>query len=250
MQTEPLWHDATTPFEDPLPSRDGGSAWSQLPPIALDSEALCANGILTRRSLPESRPFDALRTRTRQRMHAAGWRRLAICSPKPEGGASTVALNLAFSFARKTEDRIVSIEANLAAPSHLRILAQPPRDVSIVRMFEGRENFAAVGVRAGPALAMAFATHPRDDDSDILQGSGLRAALDRLDSTYAPSLMVFDAPPLLEGDAAMSLLEIVDCALIVARADRVTRDELDLAERLISEQTNLIGIVLNGCRFA
>ncbi len=117
-------------------------------------------------------------------------------------------------------------------------------------MFEGREGFGEVGVRAGRSLAMAFATHPRDDQSDILQASTLPTALDRLEAEFAPSFTVFDAPPLLEGDAALSLLEHVDCALIVAPADRVTRDEIDLAERLASEQTNLIGIVLNGCRFA
>lgn len=250
MQIEPVREEAPDVFVDPLPPRAEASAWSCLPPIALDSDALRANAIYARRSCPQSRPIDALRTRTRHRMQAAGWRRLAICSPTPGGGASTVAMNLAFSFARRSEDRTVSIEANLAAPSHLRMLSQLPRELSTVRMFEGREGFGAVGVRAGPSLAMAFATHPRDDQSDILQASTLPAALDRMDAEFTPSITVFDAPPLLEGDAAMSLLEHVDCVLIVARADRVTRDQIDLAERLASEQTNLIGIILNGCRFA
>ena len=42
----------------------------------------------------------------------------------------------------------------------------------------------------------------------------------------------------------------VDCALILAEADRTTTAQIDLAERQVSELTNVMGVVLNKCRYA
>ena len=61
--------------------------------------------------------------------------------------------------------------------------------------------------------------------------------------------MIFDMPPMLVSDDAMAFMGQVDCVLIVAAAETTTINEIDRCERELAAQTNVLGVVLNKCRY-
>lgn len=66
----------------------------------------------------------------------------------------------------------------------------------------------------------------------------------------APDVVIFDLPPMLANDDVAAFLPNVDCAILVVAAEQTTRAEVDLCERELSQKTNLLGVVLNKCRYA
>ena len=61
--------------------------------------------------------------------------------------------------------------------------------------------------------------------------------------------MIFDMPPLLVGDDALAFIGHVDCVLLVAAAETTTIKEIDTCERELAAHTNVLGVVLNKCRY-
>ena len=75
------------------------------------------------------------------------------------------------------------------------------------------------------------------------------SVLAEIESNYQPDIVLIDTPPLMANDDSHGLLEMVDCALLVVAAERTPMERVDVAERQLSELTNVMGIVLNRCRY-
>jgi Mrp family chromosome partitioning ATPase len=56
-------------------------------------------------------------------------------------------------------------------------------------------------------------------------------------------------PPMLGSDDMQAFAGKVDCVLLVAAAESTTIDEIDRCERDLASQTNVLGVVLNKCRY-
>ncbi|MBE9640439.1 CpsD/CapB family tyrosine-protein kinase [Salipiger mangrovisoli] len=240
----------------PQPAAGGQveTAWRTLPELRLDSRSLKRNRIVTLHATPEATPFDMLRTRTLRTMLDNGWRRLAITSPTPSCGKSTVALNLALSIARQSATRTVEIEMDMRRPSQDALLGQRPgREAggqSVEKLLTGELAFAEAGRRVGQGLALATSSTPVRNASDILLGESVARALQAIETTYQPQIMLFDMPPVFSTDDTMAFMRHVDCVLIVAAAERSTIAEIDRCERELASQTNVLGVVLNKCRLS
>lgn len=224
-----------------------GDLWQALPEIALDRGALIHERILSQSASDDSAPFDVLRTKILYQMRQNGWRRLAITSPLPQCGKSTAAVNLALALGRQPELRTMLLDFDLRAPTVAQKLgiAQPP---SITPLLRGERSFADHACRIGPNLALALSGVPDTDPTRLLMADTTRNALDQIQASYQPDLMIFDLPSILIGDDARAFLQHVDCALILVRADQTRYGDFDSCEREVGEYTNVLGVVLNGYR--
>jgi len=54
---------------------------------------------------------------------------------------------------------------------------------------------------------------------------------------------------MLVSDDAMAVMGQIDCVLIIAAAESTTIKEIDRCERELATQTNVLGVVLNKCRY-
>ena len=54
---------------------------------------------------------------------------------------------------------------------------------------------------------------------------------------------------LLGVDDAMAVMGQMDCVLLIAAAEKTTAKELDICEREAASQSNILGVVLNKCRY-
>lgn len=241
---------AASPRHAAVAAPDAGTdaMWAKVPRAELRPKRLRSRRIVAFEGGGAAAEFDRLRTRILQKMTAEGWTRLGIVSPTAQNGKSTVAANLAFSIARQSHLRAMLLELDLRRPG-LGFALGLPRSLDLSRVLAGegalgdhavrlRENLIAGPSRPVPGGAAEFLQDP--------------AVLDRLDGIardYAPSVMLFDMPPMIASDDVIGFLSNVDCAVIVAAAGTTTLSEIDVCEREVAERTSVLGVVLNKCRF-
>lgn len=223
-------------------------AWAALQDVEPNLDYLTRNRVVTHANSREATPFDILRTKIVLQMRKHGWRRLVITSATPTCGKSTIAANLAFGLSRQSDIRAVLLEIDLRNPSLRKILGMdPPRDVS--RVLTGEISFAEQAIRLGDHVALCLAKRGTLDPTRVLFSQQAESVLAGIEADYEPDIVIFDTAPVLVSDDTRAFLSQVDCALIVACAERTTIAQIDTCEREIAEQTNVLGVVLNQTRF-
>ncbi len=240
---EPAAAPAATPASSAAPA-----LWAALTPFVPDPRLLVRNRIVAAEGGREAVPFDVMRTRLLQQMRANNWRRVAITSPTAACGKSMIALNLAFALARQPDIRTLLCELDLRRPS-LSATIGLREPLNFARVIEGRAPFADHARRVGDNLGLALNRGPVKNPAELLHSPTVAEALDRIEADYDPTLMIFDMPPLLVSDDALAFLGQVDCAILVAAAEVTTIKEIDTCERELAAQTNVLGVVLNKCRY-
>lgn len=237
----------------PRPAPQSGAdrvreAWAGLTGFDPDPDHLQARRIVTLGHGTEATEFDKLRTRMLQKMQAHKWTRVAITSPDPASGKSTITLNLGFSLARQPSLRTMICEIDLKRPALAQILGAE-RKMDFSRVLSGIDPFADHAIRLRPNLAAGLVGHPVKESAELLQGPQVGQVLDAVEAEYAPDIMLFDMPPLTVSDDTIGFADKVDCALIVAAAGSTTVEEIDACERDLAERTEVLGVVLNKCRY-
>ena len=222
-----------------------GDPWAALEEITLDPRVLLRERIVTRtKSDPAHIAFDALRTRLLKALHDNGWSRVAITSPTKGCGKTMVACNLAFSLARQPETRCMLIDLDLRAPQVAQRLGQ--REAQAIEPYligevAPRDYFR----RSGANLAIGFNGARVWNAAELVQSSRVAATLAATLDLFRPNIVVFDMPPMLTSDDVLAFLPNVDGVLLVAGGGETKASEIEECERLMAEQTNFLGVVLN-----
>lgn len=162
---------------------------------------------------------------------------LAVISPNPDEGRTSVALGLAAAACRRGAAVIV-IEADLRAPAFGRLLGLPqgpglsdylagaasPRDVIHVvpvagdRQDDGGERASFVCVAAGSR---------REEPVELLSGSRFRALGEQLRRVY--DLVIYDTPPLLAAPEALLVAARAEGGVLCARSGSTRAEEVSEA---------------------
>lgn len=239
----------TTSPADPLrQAHDISRQWMALPSVTILPKLMEQNRIPAFAGGPEATSFDMLRTRLMQQMAQNGWKRLAITSPGPGCGKTTLALNLAFALSRRADLRTILAEVDLRRPSAQKVIGQR-HSHSFADVLAGRAAFADNAFRHGPNLIFATNEAASRTAADALHGDKVAAVLSQVEAEFDPSVWIFDMPPMLANDDALAFAGQVDCAVILAAAEMTSTKELDKCERELATQTNVLGVILNKCRY-
>lgn len=240
---------APAPVRPWASSEAGATAaiWEELPLVDLSPGVLRRHRIVSREATREATPFDLLRTKIVLQMEQNGWTRLAITSPEPDSGKTTLACNLALGLGRQSSMRSMLFDFDLGSPSvheffDLRMRYGLPDVLSDAVAFDKQ------AVRVTKNVAVSISPTPERDPTQYLMMDRTAEFLDEVQRDYAPDIMIFDLPSALSSDKALAFLKNVDCALIVALAERTRFRKLDLCETEVAENTNVLGVALNGCR--
>ena len=191
--------------------------------------------------------FRLLRTQVLMQMRQNGWRTLAVTSPNKGAGKSTIALNLAMSFAMEADYTALLVDADL-------------RDPDIRHMLELEPGSGLVDYLLGDAALEDLLIHPKIGNLVVLPGgapvantaelmrSPMMADMIReMRGRYHDRLIVFDVPPILAGADTLALSAYMDATILLVEECKTLRDDIERSCELVSS-SNLIGIVLNKSR--
>ena len=224
------------------------TAWDAIPLITPSMKRLRAQRIVTLDRGRDAVHFDKLRTRMMQQMQANNWRRVAITSPTMHSGKTTIALNLAFSLSRQVRSRVILSEMDLRKPS-LRQILRVETERDFAEVINGNAFFEDNAIRVRQNLVVGMLQSPLSHPAERLQDARRSETLDAIEEKYDPTVMMFDMPPFQVSDDVMAFADKVDCMMIVAAAERTKMSELDACEREVSNVSNVLGVVLNKCRY-
>ena len=232
----------------PAPRQPVEEAWGALAPFKLNRAGLRRQRVVATEAGRDAAPYDLLRTKIIHQAQINDWCRVAIVSPDMAAGKTTTLANLAFSFERQRDMRVICLDLDLRRPTLHKVLTQKP-DHSMADVLEGRVRFAEHGLRLGERVGFGLNNGPSPNPSEILLSRAARDVLDGIEQDYAPDLTFFDISPLNASDDNIAFLQNVDCAVIIAAAESTPMNRIDQAERQVAELTNVMGIVLNKCRY-
>lgn len=223
--------------------------WQSLPEVALPDGHAQRYRITALMGGRDAAPYDMLRSRIVRMMKEKSWSRLAITSPEASCGKSTVSLNLALSLARQRDLKVMLLDLDLRRPSLHRTLGCNP-EKSLHEYLDGSAEFEQCAVRMGENLIVGLNASASRRPSELLQSQVSRDALDAVERRWRPDIVIFDMSPMLASDDNVGFLGNVDCALLIAAAESTTLPNIDICEKEIAQLTNVLGVVLNKCRYA
>ncbi|MBC7179593.1 MAG: exopolysaccharide biosynthesis protein, partial [Roseovarius sp.] len=218
----------------PPASQSAEEAWAALAPFKLNRAALKQQRVVAAETGRDAAPYDLLRTKIIHQAQVNKWHRIAIVSPDTGAGKSTTLANLAFSFERQRDMRVMCLDLDLRRPALHRILKQKP-DHSMAEILDGHVRFAEHGLRLGERVGLGLNNGPAPNPSELLLSRATRDALDGIERDYAPDLTFFDISPLNASDDNIAFLQNVDCAVIIAAAESTPMSRIDQAERQVAE---------------
>ncbi|MDW9806997.1 chromosome partitioning protein [Sinorhizobium meliloti] len=233
------------------PRAGSETIWERLTPLRSDSRRLARNRIVTTTSRPNPAhaAFDIIRTKLLQELTRHNWTTVAITSPTANCGKTVVGLNLAFSLANQKECRTVLVDLDLKRPQLANALGiEAPQ--SIEKFLKGEIDISDLFLRHGNNLAIGANRQSVSFSAELLQSRETVRVLEEMRQRMSPHVILFDMPPMLFNDDVLAFLPNVDCAILVVAAEQSTLEEVDVCEQELSERTNVLGVVLNKCRFS
>lgn len=188
--------------------------------------------------------YKMLRTQVLQRMTANSWNALAVTSSMAADGKSLTAINLAISLARELHHTVLLVDMDLRNPSiHKYFGLVPAKGISDCLL----HDVPLVEALINPGIERLVVLPGREsieNSSELLASPAMGRLVHELKSRYPSRIVLFDLPPILAADDALSFSPFVDAFLLVIRDGQTTRGALEQAIQIMNGVT-LLGSVLN-----
>lgn len=189
--------------------------------------------------------YRMLRTQVLQRLDAHAWRSIAIFSPGAEDGKTTTAINLAVSLASDRLHTVLLVDFDFKRPTLASCFGLTPQ-AGADDALNGRAPVAQClyHPEGFDRLVLLPARATLNKSSEMLAGPNSRQLVAELRARYPDRIIIFDLPPVLNADDALSFAPLVECGLVVAAEGRTRRNDLVRTIELLNK-TPLVGTVLN-----
>jgi protein-tyrosine kinase len=186
--------------------------------------------------------FRVLATRLAHMQNKRRLQKLLITSAAVDEGKSVVTANLALTLARRPNERILLVEADLRRPTVSDLFSSTPLR-GITEWSEGKLPIedALHQVQDRPLWILA-AGKPVDDPLPLLESQRFAKLIDTLGQSF--DWVLFDATPMFPMADATSLSRLSDGVLVVVREGFTRRKVLNKAIESI-EKSKLLGVVFN-----
>lgn len=169
---------------------------------------------------------------------------LAVTSPNPGDGKTTVATALATGLAR-LDARVLLIDADMRRPRVAAQLGVPDTGPGLTEVLEGRISAAEAAVLHQPATLSVIPTRPHHDAGNLL-ARRLPQVLTDVREQY--DIVVVDIPPVLATDDALVVTVMCDGVLLVVDRGSPEASVEAATSTLLGLKVRVIGAVLNRAR--
>jgi capsular exopolysaccharide synthesis family protein len=191
-----------------------------------------------------SEAYRAVRTAVHFGVQAGQARTIVVTSPTPGDGKSTLASNLAISFAQAGK-RTLLLDADFRRPVQHRMFEMKDTDSGLTAVLAGHEPLSkAIRRTVVEGLDILPAGPLPLNPSELLNGESFAGIIEELSQKY--DHIVLDCPPVIAVTDARILGAVCDLSLLVLRAGKTTRQGAELARSgLLSVGSRLLGVVVN-----
>ena len=191
--------------------------------------------------------IHALRTNLSFLSLAGNKKLLLITSSTQNEGKSTIAVNLAITYAQSGK-RVLLIDADIRHPSLYKYLARPKDAVGISNTLINEIDFYDV-VQKSILGIIGFDYLPGGDippnPVQLLESDKMRELLETCQHIY--DLVIIDTPPIGYFSDALLLSRHADVVALVSRYNQTSRKELlNSIELLKKTNVTALGVILNG----
>jgi len=186
--------------------------------------------------------FRTLRSRLYQIASAQPLKRILITSSTPAEGKTFVAANLAQSFIRQENRRVLLMDSDLRA-SRLHLHVGAPETPGLSDYLRGdADEYQVIQVEKGGNLCFIPGGSEVSNPSELLHSDRMKQLLERMSLIF--DWIILDSPPSLAVHDASILADMCDGVLFVVRAGST---DFGLAAKASSEfhEKHLLGVVLN-----
>lgn len=214
--------------------------------VPLDKALLRRNRVLTGHEPEAARiAYRLLRTQVLQRCRENRWNTLAVTTPSRGAGSTLTAINLAISLAREIAYTVVLVDANLRSPGVLSCLGLPERP--------GLSEYLTDLIPVEPLMIRPYYLEDLvvlpggqavDNATELLDSPKMHRLVSDLKASADKCIIVFDLPPMLEGDETLAFAPCLDAALMVIEDGVTKRRDIARAMELLGV-TNILGTVMN-----
>ncbi|MBX6331561.1 MAG: polysaccharide biosynthesis tyrosine autokinase [Gemmatimonadaceae bacterium] len=218
-----------------------GATLQVKPPSAQD----VSNALIT---LKDGRSLGAeayrtLRTKLLFSRAISSLKTIVVTSPFAQDGKSTVAANLATTFAQHGM-RVLLMDCDLRRPTQHEIF-HVPCEPGLTELIAGDGMVAGTGRHtAVPGLSLIPAGALPPDPVEVMGSARMREVLARLSESF--DVVVLDTPPVLPVADSAILASMADGVLLVVRAGHTDRRAAQLAvQQLQDVDARILGSVLN-----
>ena len=197
--------------------------------------------------MPDSIPseaFRALRTRIQfSRVNTETLKSLLITSSAPQEGKTTIAVNLAGSFAH-SKKKVLLIDCDLRKPAVHKLFSSN-RIPGLIDYLTNNAKLSEVINKAEiENLSYITAGTIPPNPAEMLDSQEMRKFLVKLREEY--DLIILDSPPIIAVTDSEILTSMVDGTLLIVSAENTEVDMMERSVELIRrENTQFLGTVLN-----
>ncbi len=189
-------------------------------------------------------PIDLLRTQVLRAMDENGWRTLAITSPTPEAGKTVLAINLAMSIAHHTTRTALLVDFDLRRPKVGSSLGLPMEQSLNEYLSDQAELQDCLVNPTLPRFVVLPTRVPVPMSTEMLSSTKVSNLISDLRNRYESRICIFDLPPLLSSDDAITVIPKFDCVLLVVANGMNNKKEIEDCLHHLA-RVNLVGTVLN-----
>ena len=190
--------------------------------------------------------YKSIRTNVLFSMGAIDGKILAVSSPSPDDGKSTVAANLAMALAQNGE-KVLLIDGDMRKPVIHKMFKQSNK-VGLSTTIISLSTFSeAVKKDVALNLDLLPAGPTPPNPSELLASGHFRKLIHELENLY--DYIVIDTPPITVVSDAVVCSDIISGFLLVLRHRKTTYSEVsDAMNNVKLANANLIGFIINDIR--
>ena len=176
---------------------------------------------------------------------------IMVTSALPGEGKSFTSIGLAMSMAMELDHTVMLVEADVARPAVCRYCGIPePQQGLVDYLADSDIDLSDLLMKTNvPKLTLLPAGRRHPSSAELLGSYAMRELMDQLANRYPDRVVIFDSPPLLLSNEAVTLSSLMGQVVVVIEAAKTQQTQAKQAIALLDpDQT--IGVVLNKNRAA
>lgn len=220
-------------------------SYSQTRQVRINEKTLAENRIVSSLKSEEIvAAYKILRTRVLQKLKANKWNSFAVTSARQGQGTTLSAINTAISLAQEHTHSVLLVDFNLRRPNVCKALGITP-EFGVEDYLFNQVPLDQILLNPGmEKLVILPCKSAIEDASELMSTPRVTELVEELKSRYSDRVVIFDLPPVLEGDEVISFCPFVDALLLVIKENETRKEDIAMMADLL-KGIPVLGTVLN-----